>query len=114
MQSLQNVLKAAHIDMTELYLDALESEEEGIVLDAVNLLGDIGSPAAIEGILRHQQRSVECSSLAALSALQGRYHESMRVKVLKALRDPNSDNRLLALAVLTEGKERQLAMAFLE
>ena len=28
----------------------------------------------------------------------------MQVKVLKALRDPNSDNRLLALAVLTEGK----------
>ena len=48
--------------MTELYLDALESEEEGIVLDAVNSLGDIGSPAAIEHLETAQQRSVECSS----------------------------------------------------
>ena len=37
----------------------------------------------------------------------------MRVKVLKALRDPNSDNRLLALAVLTEGKERQIGNGIL-
>ena len=110
---LQNVLKAAHIDMTELYLDALESEEEGIVLDAVNSLGDIGSPAAIEGILRQLSSVLSSVRAAALSALQGRYHESMRVKVLKALRDPNSDNRLLALAVLTEGKERQIGNGIL-
>ena len=72
---LQNVLKAAHIDMTELYLDALESEEEGIVLDAVNSLGDIGSPAAIEGILRQLSSVLSSVRAAALSALQGRYHD---------------------------------------
>ena len=50
-EKLQTVLKDSGIDMTELYLGSLESEEEGIVLDAIEALGRIGTPAAIKGVL---------------------------------------------------------------
>ena len=48
-----------------------------------------------------------------LNAIKGRYDESMRVTLLKALRDPDSVNRLLGLAILTEGQERQIGNGIL-
>lgn len=111
--NLQTVLKVANIDMTELYLDSLESEEEGVVLDAVSALGEIGSPDAIKGILKMLSSVLASVRHAALSSIKGRYDETMRVKILKILRDPEPSNRLLALKVLTEGKERQIGNGIL-
>lgn len=113
-KNLQSALSECGIDMTELYLDALQSEEEALLLDAIETLGRIGSDRAIEGLVGVITSVLTSVRKAVLMGLQGRYRESLRVPLAKSLRDPDSENRLLALRILSEGKERRIGTAILD
>ena len=48
-------------------------------------------------------------TVAALEAMGGRYHESARIGLGRALRDPDKQNRLLALAILGASGDSRMA-----
>lgn len=112
-QKLQSLLSGTGIDMTSLYLDALQSEDEAVVLDAIDVLGRIGNAPALEGLVGMLTSVLTTVRHSVLRSLQGRYADFMRVKLSKTLRDPDSTNRLLALSILTESTERQVGSAIL-
>lgn len=99
-EGLRDVLIEAGVDLTRFYERRVEDPDEAVALDALVALGAIGSPAALEVLSQALSSRLTTRRRAALDAMQGRYHESARIGLGRALNDPDKDNRILAMAAL--------------
>ena len=112
-QALQQVLSRSTVDMTAFYLDGLDSEETEVVQEALSSLGQIGTDAALMAIyskLGHPLTEIRSTALAALG---GRFLLSQKSKAIKVLRDPDRDNRLLGIELLSSAADRSIGPAVL-
>jgi len=113
-EGLRDVLLAAGVDLTRFYERRIEDPDEAVALDALAALGAIGSPAALETLSKALSSRLTTRRRAALQAMKGRYHESARIGLGRALNDPDKENRLLAMGVLGASGDKRVGYALLE
>ena len=111
--AVQDIISASSIDMTPLYLNSLQDENETIVLEAINALGKIGSETATEALYLQLGNSLSSVRTAILEALNGVYSSKHRKQLGKTLKDPEKNNRLLALNILEQASERDVGTMIL-
>ena len=111
--AVQEIISASSIDLTPLYLNALDDENETIVLEAIEALGKFGSETAIEALYLRLGNSLSSIRFAILEALGGVYSSQYRKQLGKTLKDPEKQNRLLALSILEKASERDVGTMIL-
>lgn len=112
-QTLLTTLGEEGVDMTAFYLRHLESERAEDVVEAIAALGKIGTPRAVKAISEALGNHLTAVRRSALEAMLGRYDPGARVALGRVLKDPNRDNRLLALQILEQSEDRRLGGALL-
>ncbi len=113
-EGLRDVLLDAGVDLTRFYERRIEDPDEAVALDALAALGRIGSPAALETLAKALSSTLTTRRRAALQAMQGRYHESARIGLGRALNDPDKENRLLAMSVLGGSGDPRVGYALVQ
>ncbi len=108
---LRKVLLDSGIDLTAFYERRISNPDESVAMDALAALGHIGSPAALETLAKALSSNLATRRRAALDAMKGRYHESARIGLGRALADPDKDNRLLAMDILGSSGDPRVAWA---
>ncbi|NOY24639.1 MAG: hypothetical protein GXP62_02095 [Oligoflexia bacterium] len=98
--ALRELLNASGMDLTPIFARRLAGSDTDDVLVAIQSLGRIATPAAIHALCDALQSTLGVVRKAALQAMAGAYDETARVALGRALRDPDKDNRLLALEIL--------------
>ncbi|RME21583.1 MAG: hypothetical protein D6798_17775 [Deltaproteobacteria bacterium] len=98
---IQDALAEAGVDLTPLYARRLQSDDPDEVVAAVEALGRVGGREAVHALVRALDSPLGVVRKAALRAMRGRYDETARVALGHALRDPDPDNRLMALEILS-------------
>jgi hypothetical protein len=111
--ALRDRLLEQGIDMTTYYSERTKSDDPGTVIDAVVALGKIGGPDAVRGIIPALGATATAVRRAGLEAMGSSYHSDARVALGRALRDPDRDNRMLALTVLQRSGDARAAGAIL-
>ena len=111
--SLLDALSKAGTDMTEFYLDNLTSENEEIVIDAIQSLGKIGSDAALSALGSALGHSTGKIRAEALNAMGGRFLLDVQRPLSRLLKDPDPELRIGALNVLKQCQERSFGSALL-
>ncbi len=102
---LRERLLSEGVDLTTYYSERMRSADPEVLVDAIEALGTIGGPEAAKAIIPALGATVTSVRRAGLEAMQGGYHSDARVALGRALRDPDQDNRLLALAVLRDSND---------
>ena len=110
---LQSIMLRSSVDMTKFYLDGLKDDNENIVLESVEALGTIGSAKAIEALYGSLGHALTSVRRKVLEHLQSKFVSSKIRELGKVLRDPDKDNRLLALHICTEVTEKEVGGVFL-
>lgn len=113
-EGLRDVLIDAGVDLTRFYEERIEDPDETVALDALAALGRIGSPPALETLSKALSSRLTTRRRAALMAMQGRYHESARIGLGRALNDPDKDNRILAMGVLGGSGDPRVGYALIQ
>ncbi len=111
--TLQSMLGEAGVDLTDYYLDQMDSEDETVLLNAIGALGRIGSPGALRAVAKGLTGTLSSVRSAALTALDGRYDEAYRVELGRVLRDPEKENRVTALKILAKSGDRRMCWPIL-
>ena len=111
--ALQEILMDSTIDMTSFYLDSLTDQNDTIVLDAISALGKISSERAISALYKSLGNPLTSIRTAALKAINGVYIASERKVLGKVLKDPDVDNRMLALQILSSAQDRAIGPTIL-
>jgi hypothetical protein len=112
-EKLHKALAAAGHDLTPFYAEQLESKDEAVVIHAIEALGQVGTAEALVAVSRVlSANSVELRR-AALRAFKGHYHPEARVAVARALKDPDRQNRLLALEVIAGAADNRMTWGLL-
>ena len=111
--ALQSMLGEAGVDLTDYYLDQLDGDDEKILLNAIGALGRIGSPDALRAVAKGLTGTLSSVRAAALKALDGRYDEAYRVELGRVLRDPEKENRVIALKILAKSGDRRMCWPIL-
>ncbi len=99
-QALEAALLEQGVDLTPLYAGRLADTDATVVHAAIAALARLGTPAAVEalgGLLTHPSTEIR---RAALQALEGHYHPSIRASLVRVLGDSLAGNRMLALRCL--------------
>ncbi|MFH1469029.1 MAG: hypothetical protein ABIO70_31875 [Pseudomonadota bacterium] len=112
-EKLHTSLSAAGHDLTLFYAEQLDSPEEAVVIHAIDALGQVGTADAMLAVSRVLSvNSIELRR-AALRAFKGHYHPEARIAVARALRDPDRQNRLLALEVIAGAADNRMTWGLL-
>ncbi len=108
----EQLAEAGH-DLTNFYADQLKSPEQAVVLRAIDALGSVGTSEAVVALA--QVLSLNDSNLrkAALKAMVGKYHPEARISLARALKDPDRENRLLALQVIGASNDNRMTWGLL-
>lgn len=107
--ALLEVLVEVGVDLTQYYRRCLADENEEIVVGAIDALIGFGTEEATLAITQALGYTSTRIRRKALSSLVGRYPAEARVSLARALGDPDRENRLLALRVLSESDDRRAA-----
>jgi HEAT repeat protein len=107
----EGLLRELGLDITPFYAGRLESDDEREVLGAVDALGELGTPEAMEAVTRALSNALTRVRHAALEALQAHYQPTARVALGRSLQDPDKDNRLLALKVVGASGDKRFGWA---
>jgi HEAT repeat protein len=99
-EALHKALAAEGHDLTSFYASQLDDPSDAMVLHAVQSLGQVGTPEAVLALCGVLSRNNKELRRAALEAMKGKYHPEARIALARALKDPDRDNRLLALEVI--------------
>ena len=110
---LQKMLGDAGVDLTPFYVDALSSEIDEVVMDAIGALGKIGSDMAIEALAKALSNHLTEVRKAAMKAMSGRYTDKVKTPLVKALKDPDAEIRIAALSVLSGAGDRMIGSSLL-
>jgi hypothetical protein len=108
---LQQTLNDAGVDLTPFFTKRLRSEKEVEVLGAVAALGRIGTPAAIRALSTALSSNLAAVRKGTLEAMQDHYDESARVALRRVLRDPDKENRLMALKIFANSGDQRVCWA---
>ncbi|MEC7984457.1 MAG: HEAT repeat domain-containing protein [Myxococcota bacterium] len=101
------------VDMTEFYLNNLQSDKEEMVIDAIKALGQIGSDQALEALSGAMSHNLGQVRAAAIKAMNKRYIPSARKPLVRLLKDPDSDLRRRALEILGTSEDKTIGSALL-
>jgi len=104
---LRQRLVADGVDLTAYYSERLKTADEAGIVEAVSALGKIGGSEAVKAIIPALGATATNVRRAGLAAMVGGYHADARVALGRALRDPDSENRLLALQILRESGDNR-------
>jgi len=110
---IQRALAGAGVDLTPLFARRLHSDDTDEVIAAVQALGQIGGPEAVRALVLALESSLGVVRKAALAAMRGHYDETARVALGHALRDPDPDNRLVALDILSSSGDPRVTWLLL-
>ncbi len=97
------------VDLTAYYSERLKTADQDGIVEAVSALGKIGGAEAVKAIIPALGATATAVRRAGLEAMVGGYHQDARVALGRALRDPDSENRVLALQVLRESGDNRAA-----
>lgn len=111
--ALHKGLAEAGQDLTSYYANQLGAEDEASVLHAIRALGDVGTPDAVLALCSVLSRNSKELRRAALAAMVGKYHPEARIALARALKDPDRDNRLLALEVIQSSGDNRMTWGLL-
>ncbi len=102
-----------HVELTSFYARRMTSDDPDVIVGAVAALATSGSPEAYEAISRALTATLTRVRHAALQALVGHYVPDARLALERALRDPDRENRLLALRILEGSGDPPVARSIL-
>ncbi|MCP4871091.1 MAG: hypothetical protein GY898_20480 [Proteobacteria bacterium] len=106
---LLGTLTESGVDLTSYYSRCITDENEEIVVGAIDALMGFGTEEATIAITQALGYTSTRVRRKALSSLVGHYPAEARVTLARALGDPDRENRLLALKVLSESEDRRAA-----
>ena len=112
-EALHKALAVEGHDLTTFYASQLEAPDDATVLHAVQSLGQVGTPDAVMALCAVLSRNSKELRRAALVAVKGKYHPEARIALARALKDPDRDNRLLALEVIAESGDNRMTWGLL-
>jgi len=114
LEALEGILGEGGVEMTPFHARVLtDSKDQAAIIAAVEALGRIGSAQALQALAGVLSSTLTDVRRVALHAMQGKYHESARIGLGRALRDPDKENRLLALKVLGGSGDKRIAWSLL-
>ncbi len=111
--ALQEVLNAAQVDLTPFYQGNLDSDVEAEIIDGIQALARIGTEAALKAVVQSLSHTLSSVRGAALVALQGHYDPEARIELGRALKDPDDENRMLAIQLLATSGDTRVAWPLL-
>jgi hypothetical protein len=111
--ALQDVLNQAEIDLTPFYEGHLRSEDEKQIVAGIEALGRIGTPPAIKAVATSLGHTLSTVRHAALLTLHERYQPESRMAIGRVLKDPSTDNRMLAIDLLASSGDSRVAWLLL-
>ena len=94
--------------MTAFYVQGLQADEDEVVLESIEALGQLETPsvlAALYSCLSHDLSSIRCKTLEAIN---GRYVDGQAKQIAKTLKDPDEENRLLALKICSSVVDKEI------
>ena len=107
-KSLQEVLLQADVDMTSFHLGNLSNEDPNIVVNTIEALGEIGSEQALKALASALSNNLTEVRTAALKAMNGNFHPSAKLSLVKALKDPEKEIRVSSLKLLQDAKDKTI------
>lgn len=110
---LQSTLEANDVDLATFHARRMSSEDPDVLVAAIAALSRSDTPEAWQAISEALSATLTRVRRAALEALVGHYVPAARPALERALRDPDRDNRLLALRILEESADPPVARAIL-
>ncbi len=112
-ERLRSGLEKGDVELSSFYARQMGSNDPDVVVGAIGALADSQSPEAYEAISRALGATLTKVRHAALEAMKGRYAPEARPALERALRDPDRDNRLLALRILEDSGDPPVARSIL-
>ena len=106
--SLQTVLLQSTVDMTAFYVQGLQADDDEVVIESVKALGAIDTPAALDALYSCLAHDLSSIRLKALQAINGRYAAGQAKQIAKILKDPDEENRLLALSICASVVDKEI------
>ena len=97
--TLQSVLLKSSVDMTSFYVQGLADDDDSVVLESIEALGQLETVASLEALYSCLSHSLSSIRLTSLQAINGRYAKGQAKQIGKILKDPEPENRLLALQI---------------
>lgn len=106
--SLQSVLLQSSVDMTAFYVQGLQEDEDEVVIESIEALGKLETPAALVALYSCLSHDLSSIRLKTLEAINGRYVEGQAKQIAKTLKDPDEENRLLALSICSSIVDKEI------
>ena len=100
-------------ELSSFYSRRMTSDDPDVVVSAIGALATSESPEAYEAISRALTATLTRVRHAALEAMVGHYVPDARLALERALRDPDRENRLLALRILESSGDPPVARSIL-
>jgi hypothetical protein len=101
------------VELSSFYARRMTSDDPDVIVGAIGALAAGGSPDAYEAISRALTATLTRVRHAALDAMVGHYVPDARLALERALRDPDRENRLLALRILEGSGDPPVARSIL-
>ena len=106
--SLQSVLLQSTVDMTAFYVQGLQADEDEVVLESIEALGKLETSASLEALYSCLSHDLSSIRLKTLEAINGRYVDGQAKQIAKTLKDPDEENRLLALSICSSVVDKEI------
>ena len=112
-ERLRASLEERDVELAPYYARRMKSADPDVVVQAIGVLSTSESPEAYEAISRALGATLTRVRHAALEAMVGRYAPDARLALERALRDPDRENRMLALRILEASGDPPVARSIL-
>ena len=106
--TLQSVLLQSSVDMTAFYVQGLQADEDEVVIESIEALGKQETSAALAALYSCLSHDLSSIRLKALEAIDGRYADGQAKQIAKTLKDPDEENRLLALSICSSVVDKEI------
>ena len=106
--TLQLVLLQSSVDMTAFYVQGLQADEDEVVIESIEALGKQETSAALAALYSCLSHDLSSIRLKALEAIDGRYADGQAKQIAKTLKDPDEENRLLALSICSSVVDKEI------
>ena len=106
--SLQAVLLQSSVDMTAFYVQGLQADEDEVVIESIEALGNLDTPAALTALYSCLSHDLSSIRFKTLEAINGRYADGQAKQIAKTLKDPDEENRLLALSICSSVVDKEI------